>query len=178
MEKQELEKRVKEVFEIYPDTEVLVATTDGQVFLPKAESFAHTHAAKIGTKVVTYNRSEFFASSELAKTADTSEGNQEPDSGKTTDENNDVTKDEPPIVPEGLEDNKDDDGKTEDDSSKNLELPDFDAMKKAEIVAWAGERGLALSERTGKDALIQAIEDFLSQEEGEEKEENSSDEEE
>ncbi len=51
-------KGAKEVFKTHPKAKQVLATTDGQYFLPEAKDLANYHARKRGAKVVVIGRDE------------------------------------------------------------------------------------------------------------------------
>lgn len=57
MNKSELEKNAKPVFDFNPKAEKLYATSDGNYFLEEAKHLAQDHANKIGCKLVEISRS-------------------------------------------------------------------------------------------------------------------------
>jgi len=50
MTKKQLEQKIKKAFAYHKDTDALIVTEDGNIFLPQAKNFAIDHARKKGIK--------------------------------------------------------------------------------------------------------------------------------
>jgi hypothetical protein len=58
MEKEQLLKGAKAVFESWPEAEKILATTDGQYFLPAAKNHAMNHCRATGAVIMEISRYE------------------------------------------------------------------------------------------------------------------------
>ncbi len=59
MTKKQLEQKIKEAFAYHKDTDALIVTEDGNIFLPEAKNFAMDHARKKGIKWFEVKRKDY-----------------------------------------------------------------------------------------------------------------------